>query len=148
MPPRDAARCTPGAERPGRSGPSVRFGSRFPGRALLLAASLALAACGAARSGGAGEVAQAPRGPEAATRVLRVGSSGDYPPFSVRDPSGEWTGFDVEVARANARDRGHTLELVPFRWPDLTDRFAAGDFDVVMSGVTVRGERLVRAPMT
>lgn len=79
---------------------------------------------------------------------LRIGTSGDYPPFSALDASGELSGFDVEVARAYARDRRRPLELVPFRWPDLTERFVAGDFDVVMSGVTVRGDRLARAPMT
>jgi cyclohexadienyl dehydratase len=79
---------------------------------------------------------------------LRVGTSGDYPPFSMRTPSGELQGFDVEVARAYADDRGRSLELVPFRWPDLTAKLGAGEFDVAMSGVTVRGDRLARHPMT
>ena len=55
-------------------------------------------------------------------------------------------GFDVAVARAYASDRGRPLELVAFRWPDLDARLAAGDFDVAMSGVTVRGDRLARSP--
>jgi len=75
--------------------------------------------------------------------VLRVGSSGDYPPFSIVAPDGTWSGFDVEVARAYARDRGRTLELVEFQWPELGFAFARGDFDVVMSGITVRDDRLV-----
>lgn len=66
----------------------------------------------------------------------------------MRSSSGELEGFDVEVARAYADDRGRPLELVPFRWPDLGAKIATGDFDVAMSGVTVRGDRLVRYPMT
>ncbi len=86
--------------------------------------------------------------PRTALEPLRVGTSGDYPPFSVRDPDGGGRGFDVEVARAYAAARGRRLELVPFRWPELAARLAAGDFDVAMSGVTVRGDRLVVGTMT
>ena len=68
--------------------------------------------------------------------VLRVGTSGDYPPFS---RAGE--GFEVEVAKRLARDLGMRIEWVPFRWPELERRLRAGDFDVVMSGVTWRPER-------
>ncbi|HSG90170.1 MAG TPA: transporter substrate-binding domain-containing protein, partial [Pseudomonadales bacterium] len=68
--------------------------------------------------------------------VLRVGTSGDYPPFS---RAGE--GFDVDVAKRLARDLGMRIEWVPFRWPELERRLRAGDFDVVMSGVTWRPER-------
>ncbi len=73
--------------------------------------------------------------------ALRVGTSGDYAPFSVRETSGEHAGLDVAVARAFAKAQGRRLELVPFRWPDLLTDLAAGRFDVAMSGVTVRPER-------
>ena len=72
-----------------------------------------------------------------AARVLRVGSSGDYAPFSVHDEAG-WIGFDVEVARRFAQDTGRKLELVEFRWPALELDLAANRFDVAMSGVTMR----------
>lgn len=91
-------------------------------------------------------VAVACAGPVAAGRPdapLRVGTSGDYAPLSFLDPSGELTGFDVELARAFARDRGYRLELVRFRWPDLLADLAAGRFDLAMSGVTVGAERSV-----
>lgn len=74
--------------------------------------------------------------------TLRVGTSGDYAPFSQagdRAPAG----FDVEVARAFARDVGLELEWVRFRWPELARDVAAARFDVAMSGVTVRPERSV-----
>lgn len=79
---------------------------------------------------------------------LRVGTSGDYPPFSVRAPDGSFDGFDVAAARAYAGDRGRSVELVPFTWPELERRLVAREFDVVMSGVTVRGDRLAIAPMS
>ena len=66
----------------------------------------------------------------------------------MRAADGSLDGFDVAVARAYGRDRGRTIELVPFVWPDLERRLVAHDFDVAMSGVTVRGDRLAVAPMT
>ncbi len=76
----------------------------------------------------------------AASAKLRVGTSGDYAPFSV-GRGGDAGGFDVELARAFAAERGLDLELVAFRWPRLERDLASGRFDVAMSGVTVRPER-------
>jgi cyclohexadienyl dehydratase len=74
--------------------------------------------------------------------VLRAGTSGDYPPFSVRAATGNaFTGLDIDVAERLAADLGYGLELVPFRWPDLTAVLGEGGVDIVMSGVTQRPER-------
>jgi cyclohexadienyl dehydratase len=105
-------------------------------RTLLVASLLCLAACSARRHA---TVAEAP---------LRVGTSGDYPPFSERAADGSWTGFDLEVAREYAAARGRRLEVVPLRWADLAARVAAGDVDVAMSGITVRADRLLVGTMT
>ncbi len=77
--------------------------------------------------------------------VLRVGTSGDYPPFSlaVRGDSQRFEGFDAELARRYAADRGLEIEWVRFRWPTLLRDLEAGRFEVAMSGVTVRLERSV-----
>jgi cyclohexadienyl dehydratase len=75
-------------------------------------------------------------------RPLRVGTSGDYAPFSIARGDGTaLEGFDIALARAFAADRGRPLELVRFGWPDLAARLTAHDFDVAMSGVTVRPDR-------
>jgi cyclohexadienyl dehydratase len=78
-------------------------------------------------------------------KPLRVGSSGDYAPFSIEssDAGGELRGFDVALARAYAEDRDRPLELVRFRWPRLLADLEAGRFEVAMSGVTVRPDRSV-----
>jgi len=76
-----------------------------------------------------------------APAVLLVGTSGDYAPFSVRAPDGARDGFDVALVRAFARERGLRVRWVPFAWTTLERDFAAGRFDLVASGVTVRPER-------
>jgi ABC-type amino acid transport substrate-binding protein len=75
--------------------------------------------------------------------VLRVGTSGDYAPFSV-----EGKGFDLDVARALAADLGYRLEIVPFRWPELAQAVRDGAFDVAMGGVTWRPDRAVIGSMS
>jgi cyclohexadienyl dehydratase len=74
---------------------------------------------------------------------LRIGTSGDYAPFSlaVGEETVSFEGFDIELARAYTSDRGLAIEFVQFRWPDLTAALAANRFDIAMSGVTMRPER-------
>ncbi|CAG1007836.1 Cyclohexadienyl dehydratase [Myxococcaceae bacterium] len=85
-------------------------------------------------------VASAASADPPAPRPLRVGTSGDYAPFSIATEQG-FDGFEVAIARRFAADTGRSLELVSFRWPELSHRLVAGDFDLVLSGVTVRPER-------
>lgn len=74
------------------------------------------------------------------THVLRVGTSGDYPPFSsMKD--GHVSGFDAALLEAYAADRGYRLEWVRFRWPELMADFGAHRFDLAASGLTLRPER-------
>jgi cyclohexadienyl dehydratase len=83
----------------------------------------------------------------ACTPALRVGSTGDYPPFSEHGATG-WSGFDVEVARAWSRDLRRRLVLLPVRWPDVEGALRRNEVDVVMSGVTVRADRLLEGRFT
>ena len=75
--------------------------------------------------------------------VLRVGTSGDYPPFS---RAGE--GFDVDVAERMARDLGYRIQWVPFTWPTLRDAVLAEAFDVAMGGITWQPDRAVVGAMS
>jgi cyclohexadienyl dehydratase len=77
-------------------------------------------------------------------RVLRVGTSADYSPFSFRDAGGNLTGFDIVVAQRLANDLGRRIDFVPFHWPDLVAQLESGVFDIAMSGVTIRPDRAVR----
>lgn len=72
---------------------------------------------------------------------LRVGTSGDYAPFSELDPGGALVGFDLALAQAFAADAGLLVVPVRFAWPDLPADLAAGRFDLAFSGVTVRADR-------
>ncbi|HYP97149.1 MAG TPA: transporter substrate-binding domain-containing protein [Polyangiaceae bacterium] len=79
---------------------------------------------------------------------LRVGTSGDYAPFSTRDAGGTLHGFDAEIADALARDLGFELEWVSFRWPTLQSQLQNGEFDIAMGGVTWQPGRAVLGYLT
>jgi cyclohexadienyl dehydratase len=78
-----------------------------------------------------------------APQTLRVATSGDYPPFTSVGPDGVREGLDVAIATRLAADLGMEIEWVPLAWPELADAVVRGDFDVALSGVTMRADRAV-----
>src|SRR6266851_3177806 len=80
-----------------------------------------------------------------AAGVLRVGTTGDYTPFSLLQPDGSYAGADIDMARDLARRLGVRLEFVPSVWVDLLDHFLADRFDIAMGGVTVTPVRAEKA---
>jgi cyclohexadienyl dehydratase len=68
--------------------------------------------------------------------MLRVGLTGDYAPYALRGPDGKITGADVSIAQALTKNLGVELKIVPTTWKFMTRAFEAGDFDIVMGGVT------------
>ncbi|QXI27472.1 transporter substrate-binding domain-containing protein [Pseudomonas vanderleydeniana] len=72
--------------------------------------------------------------------VLRVGTTGDYKPFSYK--SGEhFIGLDIELAQELAQSMGAKLQLVPTTWPTLMNDLQADHFDLAISGISVNMER-------
>lgn len=72
--------------------------------------------------------------------VLRVGTTGDYAPFS-DDRGGELRGLDIELAQALAKTWGVTAVFVRTSWPTLMDDLGRRRFDVAASGVSITPER-------
>jgi len=104
-----------------------------------LVALVALAAAGF----GASAAAEGSRLQEILSRgVLRVGTTGDYRPFTALDKaSGEYSGFDIDLAHSLADALGVRIEFVATSWPNLAKDFDAGAFDVAMGGVSVTLDR-------
>jgi cyclohexadienyl dehydratase len=76
------------------------------------------------------------------TKTLRVGTTGDYNPFSILDPvSKRYRGLDIDLANDLAATLQVKLKLVPTSWPSLSNDIAADQFDVAMSGITHTPDR-------
>ncbi len=77
-----------------------------------------------------------------ATGVLRVGTTGDYRPFSALDKAtGAYSGFDVAMAQSLGEALGVRVDFVPTTWPTLARDLKGGAFDIVMGGVSVTLDR-------
>ncbi|WP_432738241.1 transporter substrate-binding domain-containing protein [Maridesulfovibrio sp. FT414] len=69
------------------------------------------------------------------SKVLRVGTTGDYKPFSYNN-NGKYEGFDIAVAESFAEKLGVKLEFVPTTWKTLMQDLKDGKYDIGMSGIT------------
>ncbi|TVY10028.1 transporter substrate-binding domain-containing protein [Paenibacillus cremeus] len=73
-----------------------------------------------------------------------VGTSADYPPYEFHkevNKKDEIVGFDIEIAKALAKDLGVTLEMKDMKFDGLLAALDAGNVDFVISGMTPTEER-------
>ena len=73
--------------------------------------------------------------------TLRVGMSGNQPPFNFRDRSGTMAGMEVELAALLAQAMQVELSIVTRPFGQLRAALEAGEIDVIMSGMAITTER-------
>ena len=122
-------------------------------RRLLALIALALTfECGAPARAMATDAASAAASPSnrldeiLARGTLRVGTTGDYKPFSARTGPGDtFIGLDIALAADLAKSMGVRLQLVPTTWSTMMADLVDRRFDVAMGGVSVSLERQKKA---
>jgi polar amino acid transport system substrate-binding protein len=72
---------------------------------------------------------------------IRIGMTGTQPPFSMKAKNGELIGYEVDLAKALAKNMGVKLKLVEMPFSDLLGSLKSGKIDAVMSGMTMTPER-------
>ena len=81
--------------------------------------------------------------------VLRVGTAGDYMPMSYLDPeTGNYVGFDAELAEDLAAALGVKVQYIETSWPTLMEDTLAGKFDLAVCGITITEARKEQALMS
>ncbi len=66
--------------------------------------------------------------------VLKVGTTGDWNPMTVRDPAtNSYKGFDIDVMTELATDLGVEIEFVPTDWKTLVNGVVAGKYHITGS---------------
>ncbi len=108
---------------------------------LSCAASVAVfgAACGSpalTATGGLSQIAK--------TGSVRVCSTGDYPPFTYRDPQGQWSGMDIDMAHNLAQGLHVNLVLVQTTWTSMMNDLGT-KCDIAMGGITITLDRAEQA---
>jgi His/Glu/Gln/Arg/opine family amino acid ABC transporter permease subunit len=71
---------------------------------------------------------------------VRIGIDATYPPFGMAE-GGEFSGFDVDLARAIARELGVEPVFINASFDGIFPALQNGSFDLVVSAVTITPER-------
>lgn len=65
---------------------------------------------------------------------LRVGTTGDFNPMSLRDPAtNSYRGFDIDVVTQLAEDMGVKVVFVPTDWKSIVNGIVADKYDITTS---------------
>lgn len=66
--------------------------------------------------------------------VLKVGTTGDWNPMTMRDPAtNSYTGYDIDVMNELAKDLGVEVEFVPTDWKTLVNGVVSGKYHITGS---------------
>ncbi|HPS87575.1 MAG TPA: ABC transporter substrate-binding protein [Spirochaetota bacterium] len=101
---------------------------------LILIVSIALSAVSCKKSGEVNSWNKAKKSGE-----LVVGLCAMYPPFESRnEKTGEFEGFDIDLASAVAAELGLKAKIVDSEWKGLLGGLAKGDFDALVTCMSKR----------
>ena len=78
---------------------------------------------------------------------LRVGMS-TFVPWAMKDKTGKWIGFEIDVASRLAKDMGVKIEFIPTKWAGIIPSLLTGKFDVLIGGMTIRPDRNLKVNFT
>jgi ABC-type amino acid transport substrate-binding protein len=76
-----------------------------------------------------------------AEKTLIFATSDSSPPFSFKNESGEWVGFDIEMALRFARANGYGLEIKAMEFVDIIPSISAGSIDFAANLIATIEER-------
>ena len=73
-------------------------------------------------------------------KTFTVGFDAEFPPYGYKDETtGEYTGFDLELAQAVCDSLGWTLNKQPIDWDSKDNELNAGTIDCIWNGFTING---------
>ncbi|HKK33227.1 MAG TPA: transporter substrate-binding domain-containing protein [Desulfomicrobiaceae bacterium] len=72
--------------------------------------------------------------------ILRIGFS-TFVPWAMKDKTGKFVGFEIDVATRLAKDMGVKPEFVPTKWSGIIPALLTGKFDIIIGGMGIRPER-------
>jgi ABC-type amino acid transport substrate-binding protein len=68
-----------------------------------------------------------------------VGFDAEFPPYGYKDDSGEYVGFDLDLAQEVCNRRGWTLKKQPIEWNSKDMELQTGAIDCIWNGFTMNG---------
>jgi len=101
---------------------------------ILLTLFVLAAVAGLALAGGAKE-------PTGGKLHIVIATDATWPPMEMVDENKEIVGFDIDLMKAAAEAGGFTVEFQNTAWDGIFAGLASGEYDAVMSSVTITEER-------
>ena len=80
-------------------------------------------------------------GENAGAKKIVVGLDEEYPPMGFKNADNEFTGFDVDLAKAVAKKLGYKVEFRAIDWNSKEAELKSGRIDVIWNGVDITSER-------
>lgn len=78
----------------------------------------------------------------AAADPIRIGIAAEpYPPFFIADASGQWTGWEIDIANALCAKMQAECEIVPTSWDGLIPELTGKKIDAIMASMTITEDR-------
>ncbi|MCF7935816.1 MAG: transporter substrate-binding domain-containing protein [Synergistales bacterium] len=74
-------------------------------------------------------------------KKIVIGTAPGYLPFEMKDGEGNFMGYDVDLGRAIAEDLGVEVEFKQFEFSGLIPALQVGEIDLLIAGMTIRGDR-------
>ncbi len=69
--------------------------------------------------------------------VIRVGMSGQYPPFDYVNEKNEVIGFDVDICKEIGKRMGLKVEFITTAWDGIIAGLIANKYDAIADAVTL-----------
>ncbi len=79
--------------------------------------------------------------------VIRVGMD-TFVPWAMKSKTGEFVGFEIDVARQLAEDMGVKVEFIPTKWAGIIPALLTGKFDVIIGGMGIQTKRALKVNFT
>lgn len=106
---------------------------------VAVAATLALSAVLLAGCSGGGDAQKADSSASEGSFTLTVGFDQGYPPYGYVGDDGQFTGFDLELAKAVCEKNGWNLKLEAIDWDAKDALLGSGTINCIWNGFTMEG---------
>lgn len=106
---------------------------------LMIASIVLLSVAGFVFAGGSSEKASGPA--MAAKPKIVIATDATWPPMEMVNENKQIVGYDIDMMNAAAKAGGFDVEFKNTAWDGIFAGLANGDYDAVMSSVTITDER-------
>jgi len=77
-----------------------------------------------------------------AQETIRIATEGAYAPWNYVNEAGELAGYEIDLGNAICETAGLTCEFVSNDWDSIIPNLLAGNYDLIMAGMSITDERM------